>query len=122
MRRYEPKGNNTQKALNVITGLEPTGGFVCNVSQCGPGTNYDVLLEDAKQLFDKDNFCEMRPLRTNFDGGACSPSSFNLTAETVTYCKNYQDVTYGPSYMTSSIVTEFGLICSREYLVSSILF
>lgn len=90
---------------------------------CGPKTDYEALV--SKNLYGtndengKTDYCKMYPLKRNTSQSeVCTGDSFDISSQLQDYCKDYNDVTYAPFYMTSSIVTDFGLICDHEFMVA----
>ena len=106
------------------SGAEPKE-FMCKISQCGNYTDYSSLVDD-KSLFGRKNdgspdYCKMEPLVENFykSKGLCSQSSFNMSAPKTDYCHgSYENLYVAPFEMEQSVVTEFGLFCDKELLVS----
>ena len=103
-------------------GFEPNEGFVCHMQMCGPNTDYKELI--SKNLYGtndengKTDYCKMFPLKNTSLTGVCEEQSFDTKSQPQVYCQNYNQVTYAPFYMSSSIVTDFGLICDHEFMVA----
>ena len=114
--------NGKQVHACFDTGAEPKQ-FMCKIPKCGNGTNYDSIV-NVKSLFGRKNdgspdYCKMEPLLNNWSEGHCDPSSYNMSAPKTDYCHDsYESLYVAPFEMEQSVVTEFGLFCEKEFMVS----
>jgi len=124
--------NGVDNTFNVFTGYEPEA-FMCHVEGCSQATDYSSLVKQG-DLFDNKSdsidYCKLRPLRVEgnrlatvhpgqSDGELlCTSSSFDFDKAPRQYCSpGYDEVYYAPFPMNQTFVTEFGLICSDQYMV-----
>ena len=93
---------------------------------CTPWAYLGIFFSDSI------DYCKLRPLRVEgnrlatvhpgqSDGELlCTSSSFDFDKAPRQYCSpGYDEVYYAPFPMNQTFVTEFGLICSDQYMVLS---
>ena len=99
-------------------------GFMMISHQDGKQSAIRKLRDNPKKLFELDtdgnpNFCQSRPLYSSTNDSC----SFNTTRhfQTCHPSENQFSVTYVPADMTSTIVTDFDLVCDENYKVMCIM-